>query len=167
VVKDPHFKRNIVPRDEGVRVRSTPRKLLQALLKGLPKTFDGNCFIGSVQYWEQERMLQDIANGLQMYGATMFEKTENRAQLLLMKRQAYEHEAEVRLLLVPSKPEHAGETFQIPFDPNAVFDEISFDPRLEAFERLEREKIIASVGYTGQFRTSLLYRRVLLQVALK
>ena len=28
VIKDPHFGRNICPRDEGVRVRSTPRKLL-------------------------------------------------------------------------------------------------------------------------------------------
>src|ERR1039457_6010799 len=40
VIKDPHFRRNVVPRDEGVRVRSTPRKLLRALLGGLPSAFD-------------------------------------------------------------------------------------------------------------------------------
>ena len=34
VVKDTHFQRNTCPRDEGVRVRSTPRKLLQALRVG-------------------------------------------------------------------------------------------------------------------------------------
>src|ERR1039457_6931520 len=94
VVKDPHFKRNIVPRDEGVRVRSTPRKLFAALLNGLPPDFVGDCFIGSVQYWDQEAILQEIANAINTYGPTMFEKPENRAQLLLMKRKAYEHEAE-------------------------------------------------------------------------
>ena len=112
-------------------------------------------------------MLQEIANAINTYGPTMFEKPENRAQLLLMKRKAYEHEAEVRLLVVPSGPQHLEQTFQIQFDPNAVFDEISFDPRVETFERLERERIIANVGYTGQFRASLLYQCVLLQVRLK
>jgi hypothetical protein len=62
VVKDPHFNRNICPRDEGVRVRSTPRKLLVALQTWCPTDFGRTCFIGAVQYFPKDQLLQQFAN---------------------------------------------------------------------------------------------------------
>lgn len=54
----------------------------------------------------------------------------------------------------------------MPIEPSAVFDEISFDPRLETFERRERGAVIRSLGYKGAITESDLYQRTLLQVGL-
>jgi hypothetical protein len=83
-----------------------------------------------------------------------------------MKREAFAHEAEVRLILVRHGSDSSDPVFRTHIDPNAVFDEISFDPRLEIFERKERETLIRNLGYAGPFRESQLYNRVLLQVVL-
>lgn len=56
---------------------------------------------------------------------------------------------------------------RIPFEPNAVFEEVTFDPRLITFEREERKANARKLGYKGPFRDSMLYQGVLLQVPLK
>ena len=166
VIKDPHFGRNICPRDEGVRVRSTPRKLLEALLKG-KRAEDGSCcFIGSVQYLARNALLQEVANAIGAVGLGVFEHPANRAKLLLLKREAFAHEAEVRLIQVRHGPDSPDALLRVQIDPNTVFDEISFEPRLAVFERKEREEAVSDLGYTGPFCESGLYDRVLLQVSL-
>ncbi|MCE5309703.1 MAG: hypothetical protein LLG20_18880 [Acidobacteriales bacterium] len=166
VIKDPHFSRNICPRDEGVRVRSSPRKLLEALVKGTQREPASSCFIGCVQYLGKDTLLQEIANAVGTAGLNAFEHPANRAKLLLMKRDAFAHEAEVRLMLVRHGGNSSNALLRIHIDPSAVFDEISFDPRLATFERREREIAFRNHGYTGQFRESGLYQRVILQVVL-
>lgn len=167
VVKDPQFRRNVCPRDEGVRVRSTPRKLLEALVAGTQSGPKVSCFIGSVQYFEQVMLLQEIANAVGKVGLDVFDHPGNRAKLLLMKREAFAHEVEVRLMVIRHKSDSSDVVFRIWIDPNTVFDEITFDPRLEIFERKERESLISGLGYTGQFRESSLYQKVLLQIRLE
>jgi hypothetical protein len=54
----------------------------------------------------------------------------------------------------------------VPINPNEVFEEIAFDPRLATFERREREAIIRSLEYTGKITETGLYQRTLLQVSL-
>jgi hypothetical protein len=166
VVKDPHFGRNICPRDEGVRVRSTPRKLLEALLKGTQPGHGPGCFIGSVWYLSRDALLQEVANAVGAYGLKVFEHPANAAKLRLMKREAFAHEAEVRLVRVCPGGNSSERILRIEIDPNAIFDEMSFDPRLATFERGEREAVIKDLGYTGPFRESDLYRRVIPQIIL-
>ena len=166
VVKDPHFQRNICPRDEAVRVQSTPRKLLGALLEQTQSRNRVSCFIGSVQYLGQEALLQQIADAVGTVGLNVFEHPANRAKLLLMKREAFANEAEVRLILVRHGSDSSDPVFRTHIDPNAVFDEISFDPRLASFERIERESVIKDLGYTGPCREWLLYKPTHLLVAL-
>jgi len=126
VIKDPHFGRNICPRDEGVRVRSSPRKLLEALLKGTQLGHASSCFIGSVQYLAGDALLQQIANAVGTVGLNVFQHPANRAKLLLMKRQAFAHEAEVRLILVRHGADSSNTVLPIQVDPNAVFDSRRF-----------------------------------------
>jgi hypothetical protein len=166
VVKDPHFRRNTCPRDEGVRVRSTPRKLLQALVEGNPSGLRGHWFLGSVKYLERKAVLQEIANAIGAHGLQVFEVPSNRAKLLLLKRDAFSHEAEVRAIFVQDGAERRGPIIQVPIKPSEVFDDISFDPRLETFERREREAVVRSLGYTGTISDTGLYQRTLLQVGL-
>ena len=166
VVKDPHFGRNTCPRDEGVRVRTTPRKLLRAIIEGTRSAPKGSCFLGSVQYLSEEGVLQTIANAIGHVGKEVFRIPSNRAKLLLLKRMAFAHEAEIRIIYVRDQSEPALPLLRVPIRPNEVFDQITFDPRLSAFERVERETVIRSLGYEGELTESLLYMGALLEVAL-
>jgi hypothetical protein len=55
---------------------------------------------------------------------------------------------------------------RVKIDPNVLFDEVTFDPRLELFERKEREAVIKNLGYTGKIVDSNLYQRPELVVRL-
>src|SRR5262249_11955207 len=79
------------------------------------------------------------------------------AELLLLKRRAFEHEAEVRVIIASRGVEFGRRILKIPFDPNMVFDELTFDPRLVPSEREERKLYAQSLGYTGPFNDSDLY----------
>lgn len=70
VFKDPHFGRNICPRNEGVRVRSSPRKLLQAVRSGNPSGLKGQWFIGAVIYLSGDALLQEIANAIDRWSSS-------------------------------------------------------------------------------------------------
>jgi hypothetical protein len=54
----------------------------------------------------------------------------------------------------------------VDINPNAVFEEIAFDPRLAPFERIERETRIKTLGYSGPVATDALYQRTLFEVVL-
>ena len=166
VVKDNHFQRNACPRDEGVRVRSTPRKLLQALRAGTRDAPSASCFIGSVQYLSKTHLGQLVANVIGQVGLDVFAVPENRAKLMLLKRTAFSHEAEVRLIYVEHQLGANKPLVRVQIDPNEVFDEITFDPRLVEFERLEREATIRSMNYGRAVNRSDLYQSVLMEVML-
>lgn len=81
-----------------------------------------------------------------------------------MKRSEFEHEREVRLIYVEEREIEHEKLIRVPFDPNVVFDEITFDPRLLEFERREREALFKDKGYTGTFTKSDLYLGMFLDV---
>ena len=63
IVKNDRRKtRNQCPDDEGVQVRSTPRKLLDALRAWCPNDPDEHCFVGAVRYLPQRDVQQYIAD---------------------------------------------------------------------------------------------------------
>lgn len=161
VVKDPEFSRNTRPRDEGVRVKTTPRKLLHALRAGTLGHWHGKWFVGAVEYTTQNGLLQKIADDIGRFGLRAHEAPVNRAHLHLRKHEAFSHESEVRALYVQTEPQFEGPLMRVQIEPSAVFEEVSFDPRLETFERLERESVIRSLGFTGEIREPPFYRRVL------
>lgn len=80
-------------------------------------------------------------------------------ETFLWKRNAFEHEKEVRILYMVDtgsiKTTKLTEDF--PLEPNSFIDEILFDPRLD--ERTENvfRHIINSLGYVGQINKSTLY----------
>jgi Protein of unknown function (DUF2971) len=76
----------------GVRMRSTPAKLLESL----PGSAQGKAFVGRVRYLP-EKPLMRFANDALAPGHLKL--ASNAARTLLVKRPAFEHEREVRLLL--------------------------------------------------------------------
>lgn len=164
VFKDPHFSRNIHPREEGVRVQSTPRKLLNALQRAAREL--GNTvtpFVGRVQYMPQERILQELADLVAANGPTVFDAPLTRAQLRLKKRTEFSTEDEVRILM-SCHVDRSEKVLSIAIDPNELFDEVAFDPRLASFERRERAQTLNAVGYKGRIHEWDLYARILPEI---
>lgn len=163
VARDPHFGRNTCPREEGVRVRSTPRKLLHALITGSPN-LSKSFFIGAIRYLDAKDIHQRIANEIVRRGMGAFMEARARAELLLLKRNAFEYEAEVRLIYVEERDIAPEPSIHVRIDPNEVFEDVTYDSRLLTFERLERVAEAQKLGYQGSFEESELYRNVMLEV---
>lgn len=166
VVNDPYIHRNILPREEGVRVRTTARKLLNALQIGTREGPPGHCYIGSVQYMSKDALLQEIANAVGNFGKDVFKEPNNLATLALFKREAFSHESEIRLIFIGDNTAPGTKIIRVQIDPNALFEEVTFDPRLETFERREHEAVVKNLGYTGNIVESKLYMRTRLIVQL-
>lgn len=149
VHKDPHIKRNLTPRDEGVRVQSTARKLLAVLRRGHASANESNSFVGRVSYAPQADILQTCANWVGARGAAFFSTGRPRAELSLLKRVEFAHEAEVRLIFIEERDGSHEQLLRVPADSNDFIDEIQFDPRLEGFEAKEHESALRALGYAG------------------
>jgi hypothetical protein len=117
-------------------------------------------------YADGDQILQDLTNLIDQHGAEALAQGKLRASLLLQKRSAFQHEAEVRLIYIEGRDVPATSLVHVPINPNDVFDEVAFDPRLAEFERREREAVARSLGYTGTFAKSELYTGQALLVTL-
>lgn len=161
VIKDHLCRRNTCPSDEGVQVRSTPRKLLEALHAWAAWNNGNSSFVGAVQYLAGEKILQAVANEIDRSGLEAFAKPRALAKASLRKRHAFSHESEIRLIYVETRKIANEPLIRLPIDPNVVFEEVTFDPRLEIFERKEREAVARSLGYKGSVAESGLYQKTL------
>lgn len=161
VTIDAQFNRNTTPRTEGVRVRSTPRKLLATLEDWCRTRDDWTAFIGGVSYAPAEQIGTAIANAVWSEGVKAFDDVKDRAALLLRKRDFFAHESEVRLIVVGPDSMRTQQEINVPFDPDAVLEEIAFDPRLVTFEARERAKSAETLGYHGTVHEWDAYQGVL------
>jgi hypothetical protein len=126
----------------------------------------GAIVFGAVQYYSQSELMQSVANAIGQYGPDAYSHPQRRAELLLMKRVAFSHEAEMRAIYVQREATLQEPTVSVQIEPNEVFDQVTFDPRLELFERREREAVARTLGFTGEVGESDLYQHTLLQVIL-
>jgi hypothetical protein len=160
VTRDHITQRNVEPKYEGVQVRTTPRKLVSALNAFLNKRKDPSLkfYLGIVEYVSD--FPQVIINRLNLEGPVAIGEGEDRVRSLLFKREAFRHEAEVRIILLAPR-DAKWEHFVVDINPNEVFEEVRFDPRLALFERKEREKLARDLGYMGPFADSGLYQNTI------
>lgn len=166
VTIDKLHSRNIEPRYEGVQVRTTPRKLAEALFPWAERIDWGEFYLGRVDYSDQGKTTQIISNVLARVGPYEMARGNNRAESLLLKRSAFAHEDEVRLILVCNDRRKIDEPLTINVEPNDFIEEVRFDPRLISFERIEREDRAKTLGYRGVFSDSQLYQRIFFQTLL-
>jgi hypothetical protein len=159
--------RNAFPDEEGVQVRTTPRKLVGALATWAPPDeANVNCVIGPVTYSAEDDITQAVANIVAENGRGAFPEAHGHADSVLFKRRAFEHEAEVRLIYVDMARRFVQQDHLcITFAPENVFDEVVFEPRLAPFERLERAALAEELGYpTDRIRQSMLYQKTFWEV---
>jgi hypothetical protein len=141
------------PNSDGVRIRTTIRKLATSLSYGLGQWAHIQAFIGKVQYLSDKALFQ-FANNVFVNGLN----STALARTLLVKRFAFKHERELRLLYSDNDNAPANNLFRYAIDPHALVDQIMIDPRLpSATVDVLKKQIRDTTGFKGSIKRSLLY----------
>jgi hypothetical protein len=167
VVKDMGSNHSFFP-DEGVRLRTTPRKLVDCLADGVGAAYKDRCYISVVKYFSEDDLTQYIANAIGNYREKAFGGISGHADALSLKRDPFRHESEVRLLYIDADRRLVGRDFiEVPIDVNAVIEEMTFDPRtMTGGGETKRKAWLEGKGFENTINTSHLYLGVFLQVPL-
>lgn len=133
----------------GAKVKTTPRKLLEALKSSDPRFGDVTCFIGKVQYKTQKDLVSILKN------LDLFQPNGSGiAESLLYKRQEFSHEKEIRLIHTDGK----GPIRAFDVEPNDLFDSIVFDPRMDIYLYQAYESAVKEKKFRGWVSQSVLYK---------
>ncbi len=137
---------------DGVRVSTTPRKLLTALQTAEPTHHNLKCFIGKVSYLPEINLPEKLmsVNLLDTDGSGI-------AESLLYKRVEFEHENEVRLIYSGDDNAVNSDIFQFTINPGELLDSILFDPRMEKNLRQAYLLAIKDKGFKAEVKISTLY----------
>jgi len=133
----------------GAKVKTTPRKLLEALKSNNTQFGDISCFIGKVKYQTQRNLVSSLT-GIDIFNTN----GSGVAESLLYKRKEFRHEKEVRLIYT----EGNGAIYSFDIDPNIMFDEIVFDPRVDKHLFSAYKTAVIAKGFPGKVTQSILYR---------
>jgi len=143
------------PNKNGIRIRTTIRQLLESLYMSQSDLPDVKCYLGRVLYLNEKKLL-DYANhifdddGVEV--GSLFKS-------LLVKRLAFEHESEIRLLYYNLGEENSkNELYSYDINPNKLISQIMLDPRLSSIESEELKiRLKEMTGFEGKIKRSLLY----------
>jgi hypothetical protein len=114
-------------RGEGVRIRTTLRKLGATFSRNLSHAERHHAFIGRVEYLSDKQLYQ-TARSIFVNGVDQ----ERIARSLLIKRNAFRHEAEVRLVYRMGSGETPEDClFRYPIDPHNLIDQVMIDHRFQ------------------------------------
>ena len=115
----------------GVKVKTTVRKLFDNLKQAGSTAPYLQFFVGRVDY-KTEAEIANLMENLTFLDVSFGGQGERFADLLCIKREAFAHEQEVRLLFQDIEPKRgADKVFRYRLDANAVFEEAVLDPRLK------------------------------------
>jgi len=121
--------------------------------------------VGRVEYLDDREIWQRVVNACNgEHGPGFFRTVRGRADSLLWKRSYFDHEQEVRLILIVRnlpKNEAVPRIRPLRVDPNMLFQSISFDPRLVPGIAREREAELRTAGFTGEIRADASYQKIL------
>lgn len=142
------------PNREAVRIRTTIDKLAKGLATTLGKWAHVQSYIGKVDYLSESK--------LKKFARTIFKDGLEPiacARSLLIKRTAFVHEREVRLLhLEKDSIKHPDGLYRYPIDPHSLIDQLMVDPRLPKASALKfADEIRATTNFQGDVKRSLLY----------
>lgn len=151
------FWRMYSPDKNGVRLRSTIGKLYRSLERS--RVSHGNsCFIGRVQYKSETEIKRLFNDKVWVEKHFRGRGTEGHAETLLIKRNEFRPESEIRLLYLDPHNIDYGDCFAYNYMPSAVISEITFDPRMSASLYKTYKAILRYAGYSGEVNKSTLYR---------
>lgn len=137
-----------------LRIRSTPRKLLTALIREHQTMPQDTCFIGKVLYKREAELEDYVRNGgvLQVDG-------QRFAESLLLKRSAFRHESEVRLIYFGNRENYNEKgLYRYAVNPHEMITQIMADPNRDRTNWLaDKERLQQDTSYNGEIRRSKIY----------
>lgn len=145
------------PDKSSVRIRTTIEKLAESLSKN-SGSHSIDSFIGKVKYYFQKRMMP-VAKKLR---ADILNVRNNdvkkSAKAFLIKRDAFKHEDEIRLIYFGNDTEKGKNIYQYSIDPHNLIESVTIDPRaptqlVEVYSHYLRNKI----KFKGDIIKSKLY----------
>ena len=143
------------PENTGIRIRTTVRKLFNSLGDVISTVPNVKVFIGNVEYLPNKKLLE--------FSQTVFlnvslPQANDLARTLLVKRPAFKHENELRLLYFDVEKLNSGNIFKYMVNPHELIDQIMIDPRVSYSEYKNiKEYIQKNTDYGGSIKRSLLY----------
>jgi hypothetical protein len=144
------------PRKDGVKVRATPAKLGTALGAYCVSHPASSCFIDTVHYPSRLKLADDLFAEFNVSSVLSDTSGREYAKSLLLKRRAFSHENEVRLICY-RREQYDEDVLHIPMSPEEIFDVVIFDPRMTVSDYEERRATIAKLLYTTRIKRSGLY----------
>ncbi|HEY3897355.1 MAG TPA: hypothetical protein VGM54_02015 [Chthoniobacter sp.] len=146
------------PRCNGVRVRTTVRKLWQTFYNPKISFPELNFWMGRIEY-VSERSIRQFMAGDHAFSVALDSTGRGQALSLLVKRFAFRHEQEVRLIYNDTEEKQSGGLFRASIDPLTLFDEMVFDPRMLPARTARLKNEFQKRGFVGKITTSSLYQR--------
>lgn len=150
------------PSGTGVRVSTTVGELFGSMWASQGKNATITTFAGKVVYKTQseiEALVKQLTFQEVMLGGDQL----NFAQLLMVKREAFEHEREVRFLISPTNVEPAkikSGVFPIKINFEKIFRDVCIDPRMpreeaKHFEDMIKSKVNVKIYQSDLYRCDL------------
>jgi hypothetical protein len=139
----------------GVRIRSSVETLGRLFEQAHPEHTDTRCCVGRVRYLTSSKMRKVANTTFDDFGIGM----DKLFGSLLVKRPAFSHEKELRLLYLEiDDTKLKSDTYSYSVDPHQMIDQIMFDPRMsyKEFEHVKTD-FQQSTGFRGRILRSLLY----------
>lgn len=118
------------PEKNAVRVSTTVGKLFDAVSGSLNKWILLQFFIGAVEYLTEDA-LHTFLSSTSFADLALGGQNDRFAETLLLKRTAFEHEKEVRVLFCDVHKKYQGPAVVLPIDTDALIDQLVLDPRLD------------------------------------
>jgi hypothetical protein len=144
------------PNSRAVRIRSTYRRLQKSLGNWRGRWAVQEAFIGRVRYLSTPKLIAFGRRVLQGLEGQLTHR--NLARTLLVKRPAFTHEREVRLLFTPHDFDNfVGDLVRYPVDPGALIDQVMIDPRMDKTDAIVLKNKIRAAGFAGDIKQSQLY----------
>ena len=132
----------------GVRIKSTPKKIFNALVNSKPKKPELYCFVGKVSY-------QDVSEIWKIHESTSALFTSDGiAKTLLLKRKEFATGEEIRLVYTDGPRQLF---MSIDIDPNQLIEEITLDPRATDTNLQMIKAQATQIQYHGVINKSKLY----------
>ena len=149
---------------DGVKVKTTIRKLFKPFFQTDENNYKANgseynisTFIGKVKYSSTEKLLAMLQDKERMSNKIFDQSGWGQASSFFFKRWAFRHEKEIRLIYNEHNNSQSN-LYKFNINPNQVFDEIVFDPRMNSNEYEKYKTELIKFGYSNKIIQSGLYK---------
>jgi hypothetical protein len=137
------------PNKDGVKIRATPKNLGNALWAHCASQSEVSGFIGKVSYLSRLKLSDNLSAQLNVDRVLSDTSGREHAESLLLKRQAFKHENEIRLICYRHESNNEDVT-HISVSHVDIFDQVIFDPRMTIREYEEKKAKVVDLGYPSE-----------------